>query len=341
MRRLLVQTLLNLPRKWLVTLSGGRPLTIEGRTIDPRLQFVGAMAKRQPSLETLTLEAARKAASEGLGLLDGVAAHDIEIDDIQLPVPGRKPIGARSYRPRLPNRLVPTLVYFHMGGCVIGDLQTSHVFCSQIALRSGCLVISVDYRLAPEHKFPAAVDDALAAFRWVRDNARTLGGNPNLVAVGGDSAGGYLSAVIAQEMKRSNEKPPVLQLLIYPAVDWLSETASMTLFGNAYPLTRPIMDYFRSQYFSNVEQEARDLKASPGLCKDLIGLPPALIYTAGFDPLVDQGRDYAEALKVAGVPVLYRCYESLTHAFTAMSGTVPAARVAILEIIADLRRAIG
>jgi acetyl esterase len=142
-------------------------------------------------------------------------------------------------------------------------------------------------------------------------------------------------------MKRTNEKPPVLQLLIYPAVDWLSETESMTKFGDVYPLTRPIMEYFRAQYFSKVDTEAKELKASPGLCKDLSGLPPALIYTAGFDPLVDQGRDYAEALKVAGVPVLYRCYESLSHAFTAMSGAVPVAREAMFEIITDLRRAIG
>jgi acetyl esterase/lipase len=162
-----------------------------------------------------------------------------------------------------------------------------------------------------------------------------------VVAVGGDSAGGYLAAVIAQELKRANEKPPVLQMLIYPVVDWLSQTQSMTSFGGAYPLTTPIMDYFRNHYFSKPEDEAKDLRASPGLAEDLSGLPPALIYTAGHDPLVDQGRDYAEALKIAGVPVLYRCYETLSHAFTAMSGAVPAARVALVEITDDLRRAIG
>lgn len=341
MRKFLVRTLLSLPRSWLVVASGGKPISIEGRTLDPRIQFLSAMAKRQPSLATLTPEQARKAAAEGLALLDGEAARDIEIESMMLPIVEGRNVAARTYKPRLPNRLVPTLVYFHMGGCVIGDLETCHVFCSQIALRAGCLVVSVDYRLAPEHKFPAAVEDAIATFRWVRENARSLGGNPNIVAVGGDSAGGYLSAVIAQEMRRSNEKPPVLQLLIYPAVEWLSETASMTAFGASYPLTSEVMDYFRKQYFTNVEVEAKDLKASPGLCSDLSGLPPALIYTAGHDPLVDQGRDYAEALKVAGVPVLYRCFDHLSHAFTAMSGAVPAAKAAIFEIIGDLRRAIG
>ena len=341
MRRVLVRTLLGLPRSWLVAVSGGKALTIEGRTLDPRLQFLGAMAKRQPSLAAMTPEEARKAAGEGLALLDGEPAHDIDVADLLLPGVDGKAIHVRTYKPRLPNRLVPTLVYFHMGGCVIGDLETCHVFCSQMAWRAGCLVVSVDYRLAPEHRYPAAVEDALAAFRWVRDNAKVLGGNPNVVAVGGDSAGGYLSAVIAQEMKRLNEKPPVLQMLIYPAVDWLSETASMRAFGDAYPLTAPIMDYFRNLYFAKPEDEAKELRAAPGLSDDLAGLPPALIYTAGHDPLVDQGRDYAEALKIAGVPVLYRCYDSLAHGFTAMSGAVPGARVALNEIIADLRRAIG
>jgi acetyl esterase/lipase len=318
-------------------MAGRKPLTIEGRTLDPRLQFLSAMAKRQPSMATLAPDAARKAATEGLALLDGEAAHDIDVADVALPLAdGRDPSADLQAAPSEP---AGADARRHMGGCVIGDLETCHVFCSRIAHEAGFLVVSVDYRLAPEHKFPAAVDDALAAFRWVRDNARSLGGNSNLVAVGGDSAGGYLSAVIAQEMKRANEKPPVLQLLIYPVVDWLSQTESMKAFGDAYPLTTPIMDYFR--IISQARDEAKDLRASPGLADDLSGLPPALIYTAGHDPLVDQGRDYAEALKIAGVPVLYRCYETLSHAFTAMSGAVPAARAALVEITDDLRRAIG
>lgn len=341
MQKLIVRALLSLPSRLLIALSGGKPLSIEGRRLDPRLQFLSAMAKRQPPLSSLTPAEARVAASNGLALLDGTAEHDIDVADILLPRPGGRSIPARTYKPRLPNRLVPTLVYFHMGGCVIGGLETCHVFCSMMALRAGCLVVSVDYRLAPEHKFPASIDDAIAAFRSVREHARVLGGNPSLVGVGGDSAGGYMAAVIAQEMKRSNEKAPSLQLLIYPVVDWLSKTASMTAFKDAYPLTTPIMDYFRNHYFSKPEEEALDLRASPGLAEDLSGLPPALIYTAGHDPLVDQGRDYAEALKIAGVPVIYRCYDSLSHAFTAMSGAVPAARAALSEISEDLRRAIG
>jgi acetyl esterase len=340
MLKMLVRAILSLPSRWLVALSGGRPLTIEERTLDPRLQFLAAQAKRQPSLATMTPQAARQAAAQGLALLDAEADPHIEVSQFTIPGPAGNSLKVRSYKPRLPNRFVPVLVYFHMGGFVIGDLETCHVLCSIFAARAGCLVLSVEYRLAPEDKFPAQNEDALAAFRWAREHARELGGNPAVIAVGGDSAGGGLAAMIAQEMRRTGEKPPSLQLLIYPAVDWLSEAPSMTSFANAYPLTSEVMNWFRGQYL-NAEEEGRDPRASPARAEDLTGLAPALIYTAGHDPLVDQGRDYAEALKVAGVPVLYRCYDHLSHAFTAMSGTIPAARAAILEITEDLRRAIG
>ncbi len=340
MQKFLVRTVLGLPSRWLVALSGGRPLTIEERTLDPRLQFLAAQAKRQPSLATLSPPAAREAAAQGLALLDGEPDPHIDVGEFMIPGPEGRSLRIRSYKPRLPNRFVPVLVYFHMGGFVIGDLETCHVLCSTFAARAGCLVLSVEYRLAPEDKYPAQIEDALAAFRWAREHARGLGGNPAVIAVGGDSAGGGLAAMIAQELRRTSEKPPALQLLIYPAVDWASQTQSMKSFANAYPLTTEVMDYFRRHYF-NVPEEALGSRASPARADDLTGLPPAMIYTAGHDPLVDQGRDYAEALKVAGVPVLYRCYDHLAHAFTAMSGSVPRAKAAINEIADDLRRAIG
>ena len=342
MKRLLVRLVLGLPERLLVRLSGGTALSIEGRVLDPRLQLLGALGHRQPGMEKMTPVAARAAAAQGFALLDAPAAADVDIDEMNLPLSGSRQIRARCYRPRrvAGSALAPVLVYYHMGGCVIGDLETCHSFCSQIASRAGFLVVSVDYRLAPEHKFPAAVEDAIDAFRWVRDHAGTLGGDGARVGVGGDSAGGYLSAVICQDMKRCGEGQPLLQLLIYPAVDWLSQTASMNSFGNVYPLTTPIMNYFRSLYFSDPDREALDLRASPARNPDLTGLAPALVYTAGFDPLVDQGRDYAEALRLAGVPVLYRCYDELCHAFTAMGGAVPAARAALDAIIVDLGRAI-
>jgi acetyl esterase/lipase len=335
---MLVHLILGLPRRVLVFLSGGKALSIEGRVLDPRLQFLGAIGHRRPGMETMTPVAARAAAAQGFSLLNGPVAADVDIDDISLAVSENRLIRARCYRPQRATGLAPVLVYYHMGGCVIGDMETCHSFCSQIASRAGFLVVSVDYRLAPEHKFPAAVEDAIDAYRWVCHHAGSLGGDGARVAVGGDSAGGYLSAVICQEMKRCGERQPLFQLLVYPAVDWLSQTASMTSFGSVYPLTAPIMTYFRSLYFNDPDLEALDLRASPGRNPDLTGLAAAFVYTAGFDPLVDQGRDYAEALRLAGVPVLYRCYDELCHAFTAMGGAVPAARAALDEIILDIGR---
>lgn len=335
-----VRTLLKIPPRWLIAFTGGKPIVIEGRTLDPRIQFLGAAAKLQAAVESLPPVQARKFAAASMKLVEGDPARNVDIANIEIPAEGRA-INARTYRPRAANGHLPTLVYYHMGGCVVGDIETCHVFCTYIAEHAGCFVVSVDYRLAPEHKFPAAVDDAIDSFRWVRDNAEALRVTPGRVAVGGDSAGGYLSAVISQEMRRLGEMGPVLQMMIYPAVVWRMETASMEAFGASYPLNKPMMYYFRDHYFADHETETLDLRGSPGLNKDLSRLPPALIYTAGHDPLVDQGRDYAEALKVAGVPVIYRCYDHLSHAFTAMSGAVPAARVALFEIIADLRRAIG
>ncbi len=335
-----VRTILSIPPRWLIAFTGGKPITIEGRTLDPRIQFLGAAAKLQSAIESLPPVEARKFVNASMKLVEGDPAREVDIANIEIPADGWT-IKARTYRPRLANRLVPTLVYYHMGGCVVGDLETCHVFCTHIAERVGCLVVSVDYRLAPEHKFPAAVDDALASYRWVRDNVEALGALPGRVAVGGDSAGGYLSAVISQEMRRLGEQGPTLQMMIYPAVVWRMETASMETFGASYPLNKAMMYYFRDHYFGDHERETLDLRGSPGLNKDLSGLPPALIYAAGHDPLVDQGRDYAEGLKAAGVPVVYRCYDSLGHCFTAMSGAVPAAKAALFEIIEDLRKAIA
>ena len=341
MRTFLVRTVLSLPQRWLVSMAGGQPLTIEGRTLDPRLQFLAHQARNGTKLHELPVTDARAAAADGLCMLDAPAMPGIDIKDIEIPAQMASPaLKARIYRPRLPNRLTPVLVYFHMGGAVIGDLETCHHFCSLLTAEAGCVVVSVDYRLAPEHKFPAAVEDALSAFRWARENALGFGGNTARVAVGGDSAGGMLAAVVAQECRKMQERAPVLQLLIYPAVDWTATGGSMEAYANAWPLSAEMMSWFRDHYLRTPD-DAKDLRVSPGLSPDLKGLPPALIYTAGHDPLVDQGRDYAEALKQQNVPVLYRCFDSLSHGFTAMAGAVPAARTALLDIAADLQRTLG
>lgn len=341
MRAFLVRQVLSLPPRWLVAMAGGKPTTIAGRTLDPRVQFLAAQAKSRPSLYTMDVSAARKTSAEGLALLDAPPRDGVEIEDREIPGADEKQkLRIRIYRPLKPERLTPVLVYFHMGGVVIGDLETCHHFCSLMTAEAGCITISVDYRLAPEHKFPAAVDDAVTAFRWARDNARSLGGNVERVAVGGDSAGGMLAAVVAQEMMRVGERGPVLQILIYPAVNWTAAGGSMDDYAQAFPLSAPMMTWFRDHYL-NSEAEARDVRVSPALEARLRGLPPALIFTAGHDPLVDQGRDYAEALKTQNVPAMYRCFDDLPHGFTAMSGAIPSAAAANLEIAQELRRTLG
>jgi acetyl esterase/lipase len=231
------------------------------------------------------------------------------------------------------------MLYFHQGGNVIGDLDTCEAFCSLIAERARCYVLSVDYRLAPEHKFPAAADDAIAAYRWAREHAKELGADPGRLAVGGDSAGGGLSAVVTHALKKAGEPQPLLQLLIYPWVTAASKFPSYETYGDAFPLNAAMMDWFANYYF-NGEAERSDTRASPLREEDFGDLAPAQIITAGFDPLCDEGEAYAEKLRQGGTPVAFRCEEHLTHSFTSMMGTVPAARRALEQIADDVAKAL-
>ena len=338
LQRLIVRSLMKLPEGLLLRMAGGKPLSIDGRVMDPRVQLLAAQGTKEPSITTLDPVSARAATSQGFALLDDAPRANVAIDETTVPGPGGA-LPARLYRPRHATRPLPGLVYFHMGGCVIGDLETCNTFCSILADSAHCAVLSVDYRLAPEHKFPAAVDDALAAFEWAEENAASFGMETGRIGVGGDSAGGYLAAVVAQRMKAEGGPAPACQLLIYPVTDMEAEGGSMESCGEVYPLTADIMQWFIDRYIDS-PADKKDLRASPLKADDLSGLPPAIVVTAGFDPLRDQGAEYADRLKAAGVPVTYRCYDSLAHAFTAMSGTIPAAKRACEEIAADVKAAL-
>jgi acetyl esterase/lipase len=228
-------------------------------------------------------------------------------------------------------------VYLHMGGGVIGDLETGHAFCSILAKGARCAVVSVDYRLAPEHKFPAGLDDSLFAYRWTRDNAVRFGAPPGLAAIGGDSMGGNFAAIICHDLKKAGEPQPVLQALIYPATDMASDTPSMTTFADAFPLTSETMTWFMGHYAPE-GVALTDLRLSPMREDDLRGLAPAIVVTAGFDPLSDQGEVYARKLSAAGVPAVYRCYDSLAHGFIGFTGLVKAADKASREIAVLVRQ---
>jgi acetyl esterase len=241
------------------------------------------------------------------------------------------PVALRAYRPAgsRPEEALPALVYFHGGGWVIGDLDTHDVLCRQLANGARCAVYSVDYRMGPEHPFPAAVEDCLAATAFVA-------GRHERVAVGGDSAGGNLAAVVALLARDAGAPSIAFQLLIYPATDQRMQHASIQRNGEGYLLTKQAMDYFQAQYLPRKEDFV-DWRASPLLAKSLARLPPAYVITAGYDPLLDEGRAYAERMASEGVEVAYREYPDMVHGFILFGGVLDTANVAVAECCEKLR----
>ncbi|MBK7275044.1 MAG: alpha/beta hydrolase [Betaproteobacteria bacterium] len=236
--------------------------------------------------------------------------------------------------------LQPALVYFHGGGWTIGDLDTHDVLCRQLCAAAGVAVVSVDYRLGPEHRFPAAVDDCVAATRWLQREGASLGLDPTRLAVGGDSAGGNLAAVVALVLRDAGDPAPAFQLLIYPATDMRAVAPSHTVNGQGYLLTADSVAWYRGHYIAEAAQWS-DWRASPLLAADLSRLPPALVLTAGFDPLRDEGRQYADALSAAGNRVQYICFERQLHGFITMSKLIAEARTAVALCAAVLREALS
>ena len=335
LQKMMLNAMLSLPTPVLRMLAGGGVVFQGGRTLDPRFQFLANAAKGAPPMTAVPPELARAGSAAGLAAVAGRPEPGVAIETLSIEGPNG-PIPLRAYRPPTADPAAPLMVFAHFGGGVIGDLDTCHVFCTILAKCTRGPVLSVDYRLAPEQKFPAGLEDVLAAYRWGRDNAERFGAAAGKAAIGGDSMGGGFAAIVAQEMKRTGEAQPVLQLMIYPAVDLASETLSMRTYADAYPLSRATMEWFVGHYLGP-GSDPSDPRASPSRAKDLKGLAPAILVTAGFDPLVDQGEAYAKALRDAGVPVAYRCYDALAHAFTAFTGAVPAADVACREIAGLVR----
>ena len=249
-------------------------------------------------------------------------------------------IALRLYRPANATRPAPTLVYYHGGGWTMGNLDSHDVLCRQLADESGFVVVAVDYRMGPEHRFPAAVDDVLAATRWLQAQADTLGLDATRFAVGGDSAGGNLAAVVALAWRDAGEAVPLkFQLLIYPATDMRLVAPSHTSNGQGYLLTAETIRYFRTHYID--PEQYSDWRASPLLHGDLSGLPPALVITAGFDPLRDEGRQYADALSAAGSPTQYVCFDRQIHGFITMGRLLDEAHTAVALCAAALRRSLA
>ncbi|ORX14875.1 lipase [Mycolicibacterium wolinskyi] len=298
-------------------LLGGRTVTIDGNTLDTTLQFMLA-AQQSAGLAGLVADftpvsgvAVSRAQLRTTAAMMPGSIH-VDVSDMSIPGPAG-PMAARRYMPVDAGKVTALLLFFHGGGFVIGDMDTHDGLCRLICRDGGIQVVSVDYRLAPEHKAPAAAEDAYAAYQWALDHAAGLGATH--IVVGGDSAGGNLAAVVSQ-WARDDELPlPALQLLLYPVTDFSSETRSRTLFSDGYFLTKRDMDWFRDHYLDGADVTAEDPAVSPLLAEDLSGLPPALVITAGFDPLRDEGNRYAHAMRDAGVLVDLREERSLIHAF--------------------------
>jgi acetyl esterase len=253
------------------------------------------------------------------------------------------PIPLRMYRPAggPEAAILPVLVYFHGGGWVIGDLDTHDTLCRELCNASGCAVVAVHYRLAPEHPFPAGVDDSLAALRWVHAHAAALDLDPDRIAVGGDSAGGNLAAVVALANRGEGGVPLRFQLLIYPATDQRRKAPSHASNAQGYLLTADSVRYYHDHYLGRDGVHDRDWRASPLLHEDHAGLPPALVLTAGFDPLRDEGLQYADALASAGTPATCVCFERQIHGFVPMGRVLQEAGTAVRLCAAELRRALA
>ncbi|MDN8612883.1 alpha/beta hydrolase [Variovorax ginsengisoli] len=310
--------------------------------LHPQAQaFIDLLAQRGvPPTHTLTPAEARKFYRERRALTQPDPAEVAQVRELQADGP-HGPIPLRLYRPlgSAASALLPVLVYYHGGGWTIGDLDTHDTLCREFCNGSGCAVVAVDYRMGPEHRFPAAVDDVLAATRWVRREAAALGVDAQRLAVGGDSAGGNLAAVVAIAARDAGDLPVAYQLLIYPATDMRRIHPSHTTNGQGYVLTSDTIGYFHDHYIADAAQDF-DWRASPLLREDLAGLPPALVLTAGYDPLRDEGLDYARALTAAGNRASYVCFERQIHGFITMGRLLDEANTAVALCAAELRRAL-
>jgi len=313
----------------------GREEHLGPKVLDPKAQAVGRLANmlRQPA-QVPTVEESRAQTHKIAKAFDEpcpplLRKQDTEIDG------AAGPLRARIYcdRPKSDDSL-PVLVYFHGGGWVQCDIDTHDGLCGKLAKWSGGMVVSVDYRLAPEHPFPAAVDDAIAAYHWVRDNARSIGGDPERVGVGGDSAGGNLAAVVSQQ---ADGLAPAFQVLIYPGLDGRMQSESIQQLRDAYIIPLDRTTWYLKTYLCGFD-DPTDPRFSPGLAEDISGLPPTYMVTGGFDPLRDEGTAYAERLAAAGVPTVHRHFPGQIHAFASLTKVIPQGNQCIREIADWLKR---
>lgn len=327
-----------LPAPVQLLLAGGRPVRIDGQILEPEVQLMlrAMNLVSRPGFEDLPPARAREEVRNEASLFADARRLPVRtVRDLSIPAP-EGAVGARLYVPAGAAEPSPLLVYFHGGGFVCGDLETHDPTCRFLAREAGVRVLAVDYRLAPEHPFPAPVEDAHAALRFAQSEAGSLGADPQRIAVGGDSAGGNLAATVAL-LARDEGAPPALQLLIYPVTDWSRKAGSYELFREGFYLTERQMDWYRGHFLGGDEAAARDWRASPLLAGDLSGAPPAHLVVAGFDPLRDEGLAHAERLREAGVPVTLQVQWGLVHGFANAVTVGRASPAAMREVARAVR----
>ncbi len=304
--------------------------------IDPQAKMILDQVESMgmPALHELPVAEARQSMT-AMAAMQGEPEPIAAAENRKIPGPAGE-IPVRIYTPAGAAPL-PGLVYYHGGGWVLGDLETHDGVCRSLANAAGCVVVSVDYRLAPENKFPAAAEDCYAAARWVAENAASIGVDPRRIAVGGDSAGGNLTAVVALMARDRGTPSLVYQLLIYPVTDTSLETASYRENADGYMLTRDGMRWFWGHYIG--DDDRCNPYAAPLRAESLSGLPPALVITAEFDPLRDEGEAYARRLREAGVSAKLKRYDGMIHGFFGMGAFIDRAREAVGDAVAGLKAA--
>ncbi|MEZ5241564.1 MAG: alpha/beta hydrolase [Microthrixaceae bacterium] len=316
------RSLLAAPAPVLDRIIGAPPIVLDGRVLDRRVQALLAIGERlMPGDGSRSFDPdQRRREMDRMATTGMPSRQGLHVSERRIPGP-ESTLAVRVYRPFGLEPDPPALLYIHGGGWVVGSLDAYDGTCRLVAAEARCVVVSVDYRLAPEHPFPAPLDDSLAAYHWVRTHARELGIDGRRVGVMGDSAGGNLAAVLAQVTLDDPVGPPQVQALIYPATEASFSKPSHELFAEGFGLTRVDMEWYRAQYLP--DRSTWDLPTvSPLLAPSVEGVAPAVVATAGFDPLRDEGSAYAERLSDAGVPVWYRCYDDMIHGFFGM-GVIP------------------
>lgn len=292
----------------------------------------------RPHLHTLTPEQARAAYEAGAGVLEIASKALPRVEDIAIPARDGTQLHARLYAPSTAQPL-PVLLYLHGGGFTIGSVATHNTLCRELAFQAGCAVVSLDYRLAPEHKFPTAINDAWDALQWLHQQGQTLGLDSSCMAVGGDSAGGTLAAACAL-LARDAGLPLQLQLLIYPGTCAHQDTDSHLRYATGLVLEREGIHWFFNHYVRDAA-DREDWRFAPLLAPDVEGVAPAFFCLAELDPLVDEGVQYADMLRMAGVPVELEIYKGVTHEFVKMGRAIAEARQAHADMAAALRAALG